>query len=141
MQQHLQMTRITVKGFTTMEAVPCKLPLMQHLCDSHLVSLGFMISSSGKQRTAWMPFIASAFWGNNKTTSKRWSWFQKTSISPSLMKLPALKRAVICDKNSGGKFHEQRSEFANELHYLPSKCSSTIISLANQLSWIELLLL
>ena len=26
MPQHPQMTRITVKGFATMEAVPCKLP-------------------------------------------------------------------------------------------------------------------
>ena len=134
MPQHLQMTRITEKGFTTMEAVPCKLLLMQHLCNSHQVSLGFTIFSSGKPRIAWMPFIASAFWGNNKTTSKGWSWFQKNSLSPLLMQLPELKRAVICDKNSGGKFHEQRSEFANELHYLPSKCSSTIMSWANQLS-------
>ena len=61
---------------------------------------------------------------------------KKTSLSPSLMQLPELKRAVTCGKNSGCRLPEQwRSEFAYELHsYFSSKCSSTIISLAKQLS-------
>ena len=79
MPQHLQMTRITVKGFATMEAVPCKLPLTQRLCDSHLVSLGFTIFSSGKQEQPGCPSLPLLFGENNKTTSKRWSWFQKKS--------------------------------------------------------------
>ena len=108
MPQHLQMTRITLKGLATMEAVPCKLPLIQRSSYSHLLSLGFTIFSSGKPRTAWMLFNASAFLGSNKTTSKRWSWFQKTSLYPSLMQLPELKRAVNCDKKSGCRLHEQR---------------------------------
>ena len=53
MPQHLQMTRITVKGFATREAVPCKLPSV----------IGYTISSSGKPGTAWMPFNASDFLG------------------------------------------------------------------------------
>ena len=91
----------------------------QRSCDSHLGSLGFTIFNSGKPRTAWMPFNASAFWGNNKITSKCWSWFQKTSLSPSLMQLPELLRAVTCDKNSGCRLHEQRrSKFTYEFNFV-----------------------
>ena len=58
------------------------------------------------------------FGRNNKTTSKCWSCLkQTTSLSPLLMQLPELKRAVTCDKKSGCRLHEQkRSEFAYELH-------------------------
>ena len=72
-----------------------------------------------------MPFNASAFWKNNKTTSKRWSWFQKKSLSPPLIQLPELKRAVTCDKNSGCRLHEQRrSEFAYELHFFQTNVAA-----------------
>ena len=66
----------------------------------------------------------------------------KTSLSPSLMQLPELKRDVTCDKNSGSRFHGQtRFEFAYELHLSSQKFCSTNISLANQFLYIKLLLL
>ena len=109
MPQHLQMTCITVKGFATMEAV---ISLTQCSCESHLVSLWLHDLQLGKIKNILdalqLPLL---FWGNNRTTFICWSWFQ--SLSPSLMQLPELKRAVTCDKNSGCRLHEQRrSEFA-----------------------------
>ena len=41
----------------------------------------------------------------------------KNILISSLIVLPELKQAVICDKNNGCKLLEQRrSEYANELH-------------------------
>ena len=119
MHQHLQMTRITVKGFATIGGSSLQIALTQRSCDSHLVLLGFTIFSSGKPRAAnsldalqclcilggIIEQLPNAGHGSKKTT---------TSLSPEL------KRAVTCDKNSGCRLHEQRrSEFAYELH-LPS---------------------
>ena len=99
MPQHLQMTRITVKVFATMKAVPANC-LNTTLMHSLLVSLGFTIFSSGKPRTA-------AGHGSKKNVSK----------SPSLMQLSELKQAVTCGKNSGCRLDEKRrSEFTYELH-------------------------
>ena len=55
-------------------------------------------SARKNQEQPGCPPLPLLMGGNNKTTSKCWSWFQK---SPSLMQLPELMRAVTCDKNSG----------------------------------------
>ena len=80
-----------------------------------------------------MLFNASAFGGGGGGGGGggyKLNSFQTLVLSPSLMQLSEVKQAVTCDKNSGCRLHEhRRSGDAYELHYLPRKCSSTIIYL------------
>ena len=91
MPQHLQMTLITLKGFATTEAVPCKFPttLMQQppsVSRLHDFQLG---------RT------------KNSLDTHQYLWFLGGTIKQLLnaghgsKKHPELKRAVNCDKKSG----------------------------------------
>ncbi len=115
MPQHLQMTRITVKGFATMEAVPRKLPTKlvrqpPRVTRLHNIQLR-------KTKNSLDALQCHCFFGEIIKQLSNTGHGSKTSLTPSLMQLPELKRAVTCDKNSGYRLHEpRRSEFSYELH-------------------------
>ena len=118
--QHLQMTCRTVKGFATMEAVPCKLPLTQHSCNSYQGSLGFIIFSLWKTSNSLDALQCFCFLGGIIKQHPNAGYGSKeTTLSPSLMQLPELKRAVTRTVDVGDLPH-----FLQRVQNMPTLGSS-----------------
>ena len=80
MPQHLQTTRITVKGFVTMKGVPAKMVMRPSV--TWLPDLQLRKTKNSLDAIQCLCFLG----GNNITISMHWPCFQKkTSLSPYLL--------------------------------------------------------